>query len=1371
MSDPPPPPTTPRQNDGAPPVDVPSPDEPVVPPIEALTASCPAPTRPNSPGNPIFSGTGNKYQREVDYVGPGLLNFVRHYNSGLKTWVHNYMMRVQSNGTTAIAIRRDGKSLVFNGNGAGLWTSNATVVEKLTRLTAGNSSGAAWRLDTSDDTVELYDASGLPLSVTVRGGQSARMTYSSGALQSVVDDFGRTLSFAYDVQGRLATVVAPGGQTTRYGYAGNGHLASVSYADNTSRQYLYEKSGFPYALTGLIDQNGQRFATWNYDSQGRAVSSEHAGGVERYSLSFDADGLNVMVTDPLGAQRLLQHQNVGGRLIFAGSTQPCASCAGDAASTAVNAIGKVTRSTDFAGVASQYSYDEARQLPVSTTRAAGWAEAQTRTVAWHPVFRLPMLVTEAGRSTAYTYDNHGNKLSQTITDIASGQARTWQWTYNAQNLLDKATDPKGNAWTYVYDNLGNRTSVKNPLGQQTTYGYDTAARLTSQTDPNGLVTAYAYDARGRVLTQTRAGETTSFGYTPAGQLATATLPSGHQLAYTYDAAQRLIGASDNRGATIQYTLDAMGNRLREEIKDANGNIALATGRIINGLNRVAAVQGAQGQNTALGYDANGEPVSVTDPLQQTTRQALDSLQRPIATTFADNSSAGQAWNQLSQLVEVTDPKGVKTGYRTNAFGDVMGERSPDIGAMTYERDANGDVVATTDAKGSTRTIARDAMGRPTRIADADREQVFTYDAAGMTQRIDDQSGSVAYTRDILGRIVIKAQTSNDNPTNPTQLKVTYSYQGGELASIGYPSGLTAFYRRTAGRITGIDLQEPAAPSGKTVAVAPFVSGLTHTALGQPKAWTWSNGDSAMRVFDTDGRMTQSEIASYTYDAASRITGITQTLWAQKTVTAVVNGKPQVTTQLYQTPISWSAGYDVRNRLTRFARTGAETRYTYDANSNRLTGVETNGSEAELQGAFDTPNFTQSTAQSLNIDSASNKMLGFAVTLTMTPTQPGGTATSSTGQVNYTLDANGAMTSDGLRTFEYDESRRLTKVKIANDGEAAAVEYLHNALGQRVFKSVPEAEQTLPKEKDLGKGFVAWLQQQFGWLFVKGNSPKALVGMGYVYDEDANLLGEYDNGSALGKGRTEYIWLPVEGGQAIPIGVYNNGKLYAVHTDNLGTPRLMTDSAIQPVWQWPYSAFGNNPPTGVLVATTGVGGRVALKETKPLVENNQRYSGQYFDVESNLNYNYFRTYDGKNGGRYTQPDPIGINAGLNRFAYVEANPLSLADPLGLMGQGSGGNARPFRKPDCCGSGLNEPFVPNTPLGFNFLPACRAHDACYENPSGGRKQACDQNFLDTMKQECERFPRGQRATCGSLANTYFDAVDRLGGSAFDNARRGK
>jgi RHS repeat-associated protein len=60
----------------------------------------------------------------------------------------------------------------------------------------------------------------------------------------------------------------------------------------------------------------------------------------------------------------------------------------------------------------------------------------------------------------------------------------------------------------------------------------------------------------------------------------------------------------------------------------------------------------------------------------------------------------------------------------------------------------------------------------------------------------------------------------------------------------------------------------------------------------------------------------------------------------------------------------------------------------------------------------------------------------------------------------------------------------------------------------------------------------------------------------------------------------------------------------------------------------------------------------------------RLPGQYLDKETNLHYNYHRDYD-SSLGRYVESDPVGLNGGLNTYAYVEADPLFESDPKGLV----------------------------------------------------------------------------------------------------------
>ena len=91
---------------------------------------------------------------------------------------------------------------------------------------------------------------------------------------------------------------------------------------------------------------------------------------------------------------------------------------------------------------------------------------------------------------------------------------------------------------------------------------------------------------------------------------------------------------------------------------------------------------------------------------------------------------------------------------------------------------------------------------------------------------------------------------------------------------------------------------------------------------------------------------------------------------------------------------------------------------------------------------------------------------------------------------------------------------------------------------------------------------------------------------------------------------------------------------------------MTDAAGATVWKADYEPFG--------MATVKVN----------TVENNLRFPGQYYDRETGLHYNYFRDYE-PGTGRYVEADPIGLDGGLNLYSYVDGNPVSFTDPLGLV----------------------------------------------------------------------------------------------------------
>ena len=279
-------------------------------------------------GNPINAATGNKYQRESDFVGSGRpsLNVWRSYNSfdsvSGGNWRWNFDARLvvepygdfgyyQIDQARITAIRPDGKELVFTADvtpadsyqiptGTFL-TSSQPTLGRLEKLASG------FRYHSEDNLTEDYSASGRLLSISDLSGKSLTLSYASSSstrLISVSDWQGRAIGFSYDTNGKRVSLTDPLGDQTQYAYNSNGVLATVTFPDGSSRIYHYEQPSFPKLLTGITDERGIRYATYSYDSLGRAVSSSHAGGAGNVALTpsfnFEVQRCSVFMEALLG---------------------------------------------------------------------------------------------------------------------------------------------------------------------------------------------------------------------------------------------------------------------------------------------------------------------------------------------------------------------------------------------------------------------------------------------------------------------------------------------------------------------------------------------------------------------------------------------------------------------------------------------------------------------------------------------------------------------------------------------------------------------------------------------------------------------------------------------------------------------------------------------------------------------------------------------------------------------------------------------------------------------------------------------------------------------------------------------------------------
>ena len=218
-----------------------------------------------------------------------------------------------------------------------------------------------------------------------------------------------------------------------------------------------------------------------------------------------------------------------------------------------------------------------------------------------------------------------------------------------------------------------------------------------------------------------------------------------------------------------------------------------------------------------------------------------------------------------------------------------------------------------------------------------------------------------------------------------------------------------------------------------------------------------------------------------------------------------------------------------------------------------------------------------------------------------------TATGGTTAFNYTDNGELQTKTDasGTTTYTYDVLGDLTAVTLS---DGTPIDYIVDGQSRRIGKKV-----------------------------------NGTLVQGWLYDGQLRIVAELD-GSGGVVSRFVYGEQP-----NVPEYMVRGGATYRILTDQLGSPRLVVNTADGTVAQrMDYDEFGN-----VLADTNpgfqpfGFAGGLYDRETKLV-----RFGARDYDVET---------------GRWSAKDPIGFKGGdTNLYGYVVNDPINRIDPSGLSG---------------------------------------------------------------------------------------------------------
>lgn len=878
----------------------------------------------------------------------------------------------------------------------------------------------------------------------------------------------------------------------------------------------------------------------------------------------------------------------------------------------------------------------------------------------------------------YEYDTQGN-LIKAIDQ--NGHTRTYE--YNHFHQLTRYTDRTGRGQNIRYESIDAKAKAIEEWADDgsfhTKLKWHPRLRQVAVYDAYDVPTYYYFDLNGFTY-RTRLADGRESWYSRDGQkrITRQIDFEGRETQQEYNDQDQLVKIVQPNGGVIRFAYDERGNLV--EIKDPEGSIWKRE------------------------YDKNDNLSKEINPLGYITQYKYNNNNQLVEVIDAKGSAKKIQYNELGQMISYTDCSGKSSTWEYDEDGALIAEQTgnnkvvqyfystkgrdkgqlqsiiyPDGLKEYFEHDEEGRLLKHIDTKGLVTEYKYNQVGLLEQRIDANRHSVaYQWDKQGRIQKLINQNHAEYLFEHNPYGYLIREQAFDGEEKH-------YSYnENGRLFQIRQPNILTQFDYYADGQIasksfthlhTGqkqteqfdYNLNSQLSRASNEVsqidfyrnALGQLVREHQHYKIPELKPLTavlryeYDELGNLIKTIRPDGQilnhlvygsghiyaigLNNQEVVSFQRDDLHR-----------ETTRLLANGLIQ-TKQYNDIGLLSSQLIQSEQETQDYLQYQAHRYYQYDQNY-LLSQVE-DSRLGKLNYQYD-PIGRLIAAQSLhkiesfNFDPAGNLIDNDSV---LSPAQIKNNLIKSYKGKHYQYDAQGNVTEitqagKNLK-LTWDNQNRL----IRSDNNGLVTEYGYDVFGRRLYKKTAR-ELTL-----------------FGWdgdlmIWESFKSAQTNYTKHYIYEPDSFV-------PLLQAGYKDFIQLietpDYQEYQIKPYSIYKDPiwnsntrkkrtdleQITFYHCDQVGTPQTMTNTRGECVWK-------------ILQDTWGTALEITVvNQDNPFEQNNLRFQGQYYDLETELHYNRYRYYE-PHSARYVSKDPIGLEGGLNNTKYVN-NPIQLVDMFGLI----------------------------------------------------------------------------------------------------------